>query len=81
MIARMRNGPVLDPAAVPRIIGPYFDHRGSVVGSIGIYGPSAPVNDAHRGSWAEDIELLGSRGQVEPPDERSATRGSPGRRN
>jgi len=27
------------------VLAPYFDHRGSVVGSVGIYGPSARVDE------------------------------------
>jgi DNA-binding IclR family transcriptional regulator len=27
------------------VSAPYFDHRGSVVGSIGLYGPNARIND------------------------------------
>ncbi len=27
------------------VSAPYFDHRGSVVGSVGLYGPEARIND------------------------------------
>jgi len=42
------------------VSSPYFDHRGSVVGSIGLYGPSARVSDD---KIAEFATLVGEAGQ------------------
>jgi IclR family acetate operon transcriptional repressor len=42
------------------VSAPYFDHRGSVVGSVGLYGPSARVDDD---KVAESATLLVKAGQ------------------
>ena len=74
------------------VSAPYFDHRGSVVGSIGIYGPSARVNDDGIAEFAKLVTEAGRKisrllgyedqaGKMSPPDQPSATRGSVGRRN
>lgn len=73
------------------VSAPYFDHRGSVVGSIGLYGPSARVNDDSVAEFAKLVmeagrkisQLLGYEdhaGRPNPSDERSAAKGSLGRR-
>ncbi len=73
------------------VSAPYFDHRGSVVGSIGLYGPSARVNDDKVAEFAKLVmeaglqisQLLGYDGQPvgsNLPDERSPAKGSVGRR-
>jgi DNA-binding IclR family transcriptional regulator len=73
------------------VSAPYFDHRGSVVGSIGIYGPSARVNDDKVAEFAKLVieagqkisQLLGYEdhaGRSDLADDRSSAKGSPGRR-
>ncbi len=70
---------------------PYFDHRGSVIGSVGIYGPSARVNEEKVAEFAKLVveagakisRLLGFEGQA-GQSSRSAvrlpTRGTSARR-
>jgi DNA-binding IclR family transcriptional regulator len=35
------------------VSAPYFDHRGSVVGSIGLYGPKARISDSKMTEYAK----------------------------
>ncbi|HLZ02289.1 MAG TPA: IclR family transcriptional regulator [Bradyrhizobium sp.] len=41
------------------VSAPYFDHRGSVVGSIGIYGPSARVNERKMLEYSKLVRQAG----------------------
>jgi DNA-binding IclR family transcriptional regulator len=41
------------------VSAPYFDHRGSVAGSIGIYGPSARVNEAKMLEFSKLVRKAG----------------------
>jgi len=43
------------------VSAPYFDHRGNVIGSIGIYGPSARVNDDEVARFAKLVIDAGQR--------------------
>lgn len=72
------------------VSAPYFDHRGSVVGSVGIYGPSARVNDEKVDEFAKLVvdggqkisRLLGfedQAGKSSPSTHRPPTRGALGR--
>lgn len=72
------------------VSAPYFDHRGSVVGSVGIYGPSARVNDEKVDEFAKLVvdggqtisRLLGFEDQAgqSSPSARPPTRGASARR-
>lgn len=70
------------------VAAPYFDHRGRVVGSVGIYGPSVRVNEDKMAEFAGLVteagrkisQLLGSddgAGKTTPADERSPAKGGP----
>ena len=43
------------------VSSPYFDHRGSVVGSIGLYGPSARVSDDKVSEFARLVSEAGRK--------------------
>jgi IclR family transcriptional regulator, acetate operon repressor len=73
------------------VSAPYFDHRGSVVGSVGIYGPSARVNENKVAEFAGLVVEAGRRishllgfqgvaGKSGAPSERSLEKGTLRRR-
>jgi DNA-binding IclR family transcriptional regulator len=78
------------------VSAPYFDHRGSVVGSVGLYGPEARVSDDKIAEYSKLVREAGRKISVllgfqetgpaaKPGDSRSdrpqkATRPSPGAR-
>ena len=73
------------------VAAPYFDHRGSAVGSIGIYGPSARVNEDKIVAFAALVVdagrrisgLLGFEDEARKPsqpNDRTPARGAQGRR-
>jgi IclR family acetate operon transcriptional repressor len=43
------------------VSAPYFDHRGSVVGSVGIYGPSARVNEQKMLEYSKLVRKAGQQ--------------------
>lgn len=72
------------------VSAPYFDHRGSVIGSVGIYGPSARVNEEKVSEFAKLVveagqkisDLLGCEGAAgssNPSSERAAAKSALGR--
>ena len=56
---------------------PYFDHRGNVIGSVGLYGPAARVSEEKIAEFARLIReaghkistLLGSQASATPPQD------------
>jgi IclR family transcriptional regulator, acetate operon repressor len=61
-------------AGAVAVSAPYFDHRGSVVGSVGLYGPNARINDERILQYSKLVReagrkisvLLGFREPVSP---------------
>jgi DNA-binding IclR family transcriptional regulator len=43
------------------VSAPYFDHRGGVVGSVGLYGPSARISDAKILEYSKLVREAGRR--------------------
>ena len=43
------------------VSAPYFDHRGSVVGSVGIYGPGARINEAKMRDYSKLVRQAGQQ--------------------
>lgn len=43
------------------VAAPYFDHRGSVVGSVGLYGPAARVSEEKIAEFSRHVRQAGAR--------------------
>ncbi len=57
------------------VAAPYFDHRGTVVGSVGLYGPAARISEEKISEFARHARqagqkisaLLGFQGTINAP--------------